>query len=46
MKCSGQILFDSEFLDDGLSEMGGETRVSIADDLGGKAEPSVYVIEV
>ena len=46
VECSGQILFDSEFLGDGLSKVGSETRVSIADDLGGKTEPSVYVIEV
>ena len=46
VKCSGQVLFDSEFLGDGLPKVGSETRVSITDDLGRKAEPSVYVIEV
>ena len=43
---SGQILFDSELLGDGLSKMGSKTWVSIADNLGGKTEPSIHIVEV
>ena len=43
---SGQVLFDSKFLSDGLPEVGSETRVSVADDLGRESKPSVYVVEV
>ena len=46
VKCSGQILFNPELLGDGFPKVRGETRVSIADDLGGEAEPSVYIIKV
>ena len=46
VECSGQILFDPELLSDGFPKVRGETRVSVANDLGGEAEPSVYVVEV
>ena len=46
MECSGQVLFDSELLGDGFSEMGSETWISIADNLGGKTEPSIHIVEV
>ena len=46
VECSGQILFDPQFLGDGLPKMGSETGIPIANNLGGKAEPSVYVVKI
>ena len=43
---SGQILFDPKLLGDGFPKVRSETRVSITNDLGGEAKPSVYVIKV
>jgi hypothetical protein len=33
-------------LGDGLSEMGGETRISVTDDFAGESEPSEYIFQV
>ena len=43
---SRQILFDPKFLSDGLSEMGSETRVPVADDFCRETKPPVHVVEV
>ena len=43
---SGQVLFDPEFLGNGFPKVRSEMRVLIANDFGGEAEPSVYVIKV
>ena len=46
VECSGQILFDSELLSDGFSEMGSKMWISVADNLGGKAKPSIHMVKV
>ena len=46
VECGGQVLFNPQLLGDGFPKVRSETRVSITDDLGGKAKPSVYVVKV
>jgi hypothetical protein len=43
MKCGGQILGDAECLGDAFPEVGGETRILVADNFPGESEPSEYV---
>ena len=41
-----QVLLDPKFLSDSFTEVGGETWVSVANNLGRETKPSVHVVEI
>ena len=46
VECGRQVLVDSQFLSEGLSEVRGEPWVSVADDFCRESKPLVHMIHV